>query len=363
MKNTNNTTHTKEQSKTQSAKKAKQIKLGLDISAKRIVVVRQIDGATPQPAQSFGWEEFELWAKRQVTQAEEVFSCYEAGPFGYKLHRTLTALGIKNVVVRPVTLDPEHRRVKTDKTDAQELCAKLDRYLNGNRKAFSVITIPSQEQELARSESRLRDQIQKDRKVWELRGRSLLLYYGIQVRGKWWRAKAWERVQEQLCPQLANIVGVIQQKVVELSELEAAHTQALLEEAPTVPIGVGSYTQEVLNREMLDWQGFKNRRQVGSITGLCPGVSASGDSRRDRCITRRGRKRVRAALIELAWRLTYFQPHYPPVVQFHQRCKQTQSRAVRKKAIVALARRIAIDLWRMATGRASAQELKLQMPD
>ena len=81
-------------------------------------VVRQLDNATPQPAQKFTPENFLEWAQKQVGQARKVYSCYEAGPFGYVLHRKLCARGIENVVVRPQNWDELGKRVKTDKTAA-----------------------------------------------------------------------------------------------------------------------------------------------------------------------------------------------------------------------------------------------------
>jgi len=361
MKKNKTTTHTKKQDKTQTEKKARQIKLGLDVHAQWIVVVRQVDGATPQPAQQYGWGDFLRFATKQLTLAEEVYSCYEAGPFGYGLHRQLEAIGIKNVVIRPMKLDPENRGVKTDRTDALELCAKLDRYVAGNSKALSVIRVPSEEQELARSWSRQREQIQEHRKRWEAQGRSLLLYYGIRGCGQWWRGLQWLNLQKQLSSALTELVRPIQQETLRLFELEIQRTRELSDPDKPRPIGYGALTQEVLTREMQDWQGFRNRRQVGSITGLCPGVSASGNYRREGSVTKRGRRRVRTALIELAWRLTRFQPDYQPVKEFHHRCRASSSKAVRKKAIVALARKIAIDWWRMATGICTAKDLKLRM--
>jgi hypothetical protein len=69
--------------------KAKHIKLGIDVHLDRYVVVRILDGGTPQPPQRFGPSEFLLWVAKQITLAEKVFTCYEAGPFGYGLHRKL----------------------------------------------------------------------------------------------------------------------------------------------------------------------------------------------------------------------------------------------------------------------------------
>src|SRR5438105_13626052 len=80
----------------ESAVKAKTIKLGIDVHLDRYVVVRIIDGGTPQPPQRFEPAEFLLWVAKQLTLAEKVFSCYEAGPFGYSLHRKLQKMGVTN---------------------------------------------------------------------------------------------------------------------------------------------------------------------------------------------------------------------------------------------------------------------------
>jgi len=112
---------------TQTSVKAKCIKLGIDVHADSYRVVRQLDHATPQPAQKFTPKDFLVWAEKQLTQAESVYSCYEAGPFGYGLHRALLAMGIQNVVVRPQDWDELHKGVKTDKTDALALVQRLDR--------------------------------------------------------------------------------------------------------------------------------------------------------------------------------------------------------------------------------------------
>ena len=83
-----------------SCGKAHALKLGIDVHADRYVVVRQIDGNTPQPAQTFPPAAFLAWVQTQFALAARVHTCYEAGPFGYGLHRTLTALGATNYVIR-----------------------------------------------------------------------------------------------------------------------------------------------------------------------------------------------------------------------------------------------------------------------
>jgi hypothetical protein len=145
MNITNKTSSKKKQTKPQAldqasaGSKAKSIKLGIDVHAERFVVVRIIDGGTPQPPQRFSPAEFLVWAQKQLPLAEQVFSCYEAGPFGYTLHRKLAGLGIHNHVVRPRDWDEYGKCVKTDKRDAKELALNLDRYVNGNRDAFCVV--------------------------------------------------------------------------------------------------------------------------------------------------------------------------------------------------------------------------------
>lgn len=72
------------------------IKLGIDVPLDRYVVVRQIDGGAAQPPQSFTPAKFLEWAEKQLTLAEQVFSCYEAGPLGYGWHRKLIKFGLIN---------------------------------------------------------------------------------------------------------------------------------------------------------------------------------------------------------------------------------------------------------------------------
>jgi transposase len=150
-----------------------------------------------------------------------------------------------------------------------------------------------------------------------------------------------------------------------LAELEkqiAALTVQLEAAAPAqIPRGLGKLTTVLLSREVCDWKRFKNRRQVASDTGLCPGEHSSGNKRVQGSVTKHGNPRMRAALVEASWRLVRFQPHYPPVKK-RLPILAPGSRATgaaRKKAIVAVARRYAVDLWRLHTGRQSAATLGL----
>ena len=92
---------------------------------------------------------------------------------------------------------------------------------------------------------------------------------------------------------------------------------------------------------------------------MCPGVRASGPKSLSGPITKHGNPRLRRALVELAWRVVRYQPDYGPVAKWKKVLANKQNRGGRKKAIVAIGRRLAIDLWRMETGRCCAQDLKL----
>ncbi len=126
MNDTNKSKTNKKQTRTQAHNetaepKAKTTKLGIDVHLDRYVVVRTLDGGRPQPPQRFEPAEFLLWVAKKITLAEKVFTCYEAGPFGYSLHRKLEELGATNYVVRPRDWDEYGKKVKTDKRDAKQL--------------------------------------------------------------------------------------------------------------------------------------------------------------------------------------------------------------------------------------------------
>ena len=82
---------------------------------------------------------------------------------------------------------------------------------------------------------------------------------------------------------------------------------------PKQPRGFGALTSVVIDREVGNWHRFSNRRCVGSYTGLCPGEYSSGKTRLQSCVTKHGNPRLRAALVEAAWRLVRFQPDYRAV--------------------------------------------------
>src|SRR5512137_1083931 len=178
--------------------KAQTLKLGLDVHAESIVVVRIVDHSAPQPAQKFSPAKFREWVKGQLRLAEVVHSCYEAGPFGYGLHRDLVKLGIDNLVVQPVCLDERHTGVNHDKRDAKELALRLDRYVAGNTHALATVRVPTLAEEQKRIASRQREQLKREVLRLAAQGRSLLMTQGCRAKRNWWGARRWAALQVQL---------------------------------------------------------------------------------------------------------------------------------------------------------------------
>ena len=138
------------------------IKLGIDAHAQYYWVSRQVDGATPQPVQKMTYDELMLFVVKQQKLTRNVVTCYEAGAFGFHLHRRLEELGIKNYVVQPQDWDERGKGVKNDRLDAAALCQRLDRFERGNKKAFSTVRIPTVDQERERAMSRQRQQLMRE---------------------------------------------------------------------------------------------------------------------------------------------------------------------------------------------------------
>jgi transposase len=368
MNNTNETKPNKKQARTQPKNdapepKAKTIKLGVDVHLDRYVVVRIVDGGTPQPPQRFAPAEFLLWVAKQLTLAEKVFACYEAGPFGYSLHRKLEKMGVTSYVVRPRDWDEYNKKVKTDKRDAQQLALHLDRYVSGNHDTFCVVRVPSPEQEQERSISRQRESFQHERQRLAAQGRSHALYYGEHIQGEWWRENVWKTSAAQLPAIVVNLLEPLRRLIAALEVELKTRTQEVEGGAPEqLPIGLGKLTSEILEREVADWNRFKNRRQVGSYTGLCPSEDSSSDRRFQGPINKHGNRRLRPILVECLWRLTVFQPEYRLVKKWRPELLNPKtSRPRRKKIIVAMARAFAVDWWRVRTGRCKAQDLGLKL--
>lgn len=229
--------------------KAETIKLGMDLHARDVGVCVQLDGALPERAQRMLPPELLTLVRGLREAGRKVFSCYEAGPCGYGLHRALLALGANNYVIAPEVLG-NGRQQKTDCLDATALTDRLDRHVRGNTKAFTVVTVPSEAAEQARTEGRLRAQLQRDRHQWEARGRSLLLCHGHHVTGPWWTPRRWTELQPTLPAWLAQRLETMREVLLLLDAQEKTQRQALEATAPkALPKAVGALTWVRLARD------------------------------------------------------------------------------------------------------------------
>jgi transposase len=340
------------------------ILLGIDQHAADLRIVRQLDGAGPQPPQRVYPElDLQRFIKKQLALAQKVYAVYEAGPCGFVLARQLQAWGVECYVIRPMKLDTLGKGVNTDKTDAAELVSRLDRYLAGNRKAFAVVRVPTPEEEQRRCVSRQREQLRRERQRLAAMGRSLMLCQGHRVLGQWWDDKDWPKLASRLPGWLVQRLEIFRTVLQTVEQQLAALTQAVAAQVGKArPLGCGPLTLASATNEVGDWRRFNNRRQVGSLSGLCGGVSSSGQSHVDLCITKHGNARLRYLLIELAWRMVRFQPQCTAVQKWkHILLTPGSHSRKRKQAIVAVARQLAVDLWRWQTGRVTPEELGWKM--
>lgn len=337
------------------------LKIGMDVHVREHVIAFQVDGSAPKPVQRFDQAGLLRWLAKKLAEGFAIVTCYEAGPLGYVLHRKLTELGITNHVIRPRNWDDHAKRVKTDRSDARALLSALDRFLAGNTQALTVVHVPEIEQERRRSQSRVRESLQRQLKAAAQRGRGLALQYGHQLKGRWYGPRRWPQLElpdwlRELLEPLRQVALFLSQQVEQQSKVvKAASTR------PT-PCGMGPLTEQILEREVGDWRRFKNRRQVSSYWGLCPSEYSSGRSRRKGGITKAGNGRLRQALCQIAWRLLLWQPDYWLVKKWQPQLSHPGTTGRRRKQIViAIMRGFAVDWWRLRTNQTTPQKLGLRM--
>lgn len=336
-----------------------QLKIAVDAHAAFYMVAWQMDGANPKPPQKFKPEDFLSWLAKQAKLAKAVFCCYEAGPTGFWLHRKIVALGVTNYVVCPTCLDSRRKGVNTDKTDAKELLSRLDRYVAGNTRAFSTVRVPTPEEEQRRLGPRQRQQLRETRLSVASMGRSLLLLHGWRESNQWWKPGPWERLEPKLPDWLLSPLKVYREVITGVQAQLQALDKVLKAKAPKErPKGMGELSWEQVESEVCDWNRFENHRQVGGYAGLTGGVSGSGEHSADLSITKAGNKRLRTTLIELAWRMVFYQPNYWLVKKWQKVLLNPKAHSRRKKqVIVAFARQLLVDLWKWRTGKVTAQSL------
>jgi transposase len=311
-------------------------------------------------------------AVRKVGAAPAVVSCYEAGYDGFWLHRRLTAAGISNFVFDPasIAVDQRSRRAKTDRIDGELLLRTLMAHCRGEPRAVRIVRVPHRDQEDARRNSRERQRLVQEQTAHINRIRALLRLVGLAAgnprRRDWLQwlesQRDWQgepvppRLQAELKREHARLRLVSEQ----LDELAAAPSaasvaavpaaaaamaerKALLQRLKTLgPAFAGTLTDELFYKD------FRNRREVAAYCGLAATPWRSGAMEREQGISKAGNPRARHKAIELAWLWLRHQSDSALSRWFRQRTRDANSRT-RRIAIVALARKLIVALWRYLT--------------
>jgi len=292
-----------------------------------------------------------------------VISCYEAGRDGFWLHRYLREKGIKNWVVDPssIEVDRRKRRAKTDRIDGKKLLRLLLRYSWGEKKAWSVVRVPRVEEEDGRHLHRELETLKKERAMHSNRVRSFLKLHGVSdvqpLRGDFEEyvegVRLWDgsglplEVKERLKREHRRLV-VVQGQIRELErkrkEILKGGKERHIEQMMRLR-GIGIESSWKWEKEFFGWRKFHNRREVGALAGLTPTPYDSGQSRREQGINKAGNRRVRSMAIEIAWFWIRYQPGSKLTRWFNERYAHGGKR-MRRIGIVAVARRLLIDLWR-----------------
>jgi transposase len=308
-------------------------------------------------------------ARRALGARSAVVSCYEAGYDGFWLHRLLTAAGITNHVFDPasIAVDQRSRRAKSDRIDGEQMLRTLMAYCRGEPRVVRVVHVPSVEQEDARRDTRERDRLTKEQTAHTNRIKALLRLLGMAVgnprRRDWLTWLAAQRDwQGQAVP--PHMMGELEREHARLMlarrQLDAL-TQAPAREQPTAAAaamaqrrdhllqlkGLGPAFSATLVNEAL-YKDFRNRREVAGYFGLAPSPWQSGGTDREQGISKAGNSRARKAAIELAWLWVRHQPDSALTQWFQQRTVNA-SRRIKRIAIVALARKLIVALWRYLT--------------
>jgi transposase len=298
-----------------------------------------------------------------MSEDVKINSCYEAGRDGFWIHRFLESRGIHNIVVDSASIEVNRRsrRAKTDRIDADKLLNMLMRYIGGERKLWSVLHVPSSNEEDARRINREIKRLKKERTAHTNRIKSLLILHGIrlvinrkflinleQVR-LWNGEKLPRRVKAEIVRDYKRYelikVQLLELELDKKALLKSENTQARKVVALKRLKGIGTISSWDLVYEFFGWRRFNNVKQVGGAAGLAPTPYASGSSDHEQGISKAGNRRVRSLMIELAWYWLRFQPQSKLSCWFQERFGSGGKR-MRKIGIVALARKLLVSLWK-----------------
>jgi transposase len=291
-----------------------------------------------------------------VAPSAPQYTCYEAGRDGWWLHRWLTAQGIHNIVVdaSSIEVSRRRRRAKSDGIDGDGLLERLIRYHDGEKKVWAVLHEPTPEQEDARRPSRELSRLTREQTQHSNRIGALLVLHNLRGPGRvgsrawnaWFeqqRAGVPPNLLQEIDRELARL-ALVREHIRALEAQQRRQLNPMVRQLSTLR-AIAQHGASVLVAELFGWRHFANRREVGACLGMTPTPYNSGDSHIEQGISKAGNKRARTLIVELAWRWLALQPHSELTAWFNRRFAHGGKR-LRRIGIVALARRLAIALWR-----------------
>jgi transposase len=351
----------------------------IEVSLSSWLVGGLLPGVARQPMKKLGPDKEVLlaliwrWkdeASRSGRDIRRVCVAYEAGRDGFWLARSLLKHGIEAYVIHSasVSVSREQRRAKTDRLDTELLKRTFLGWLRGERGHCSMVAIPTIQEEDARRPNREREKLVGDRTRVINRIKATLIRFGIRTFTPTLR-KAEERLKElrtaEGVPLLENTRGellrdiarlrMIQEQIKEieqrrLCDLEASSAKpgphAMVRLIARV-VGIGIETADMLVHEILS-RNLRDRQALARYAGLTGSPDESGSRRREKGLSRSGNARVRRGMIQLAWRFLQFQKDSALARWYRDRTADRRS-GTRKTMIVALARKLLIALWLLAT--------------
>jgi transposase len=344
----------------------KKWKLGFSIGLGQKVRIRTVDACDLAAVRT----EIALAKKRFGLSGEtRVVSCYEAGRDGFWLHHHLESEGIESHVLDSASIEMNRRKKwrKGDKLDANSLVRVLIRYDYGEKKVCSIVQVPTEEEEDRRQLHRGLASLNKERTRTINRIRGLLATQGIQMKGevnlsgerlqglRMWNGQPLGAGMKERIRMEWEHLSFIKSQIAELSKerQEVMKQETATGEHPDVEQmrqlrelkAIGIVGAWVLVREFFGWREFKNGRQVGSLAGLVPTHYQSGDMMKEQGISKAGVVPVRQIAIELAWSWLRYQPGSKLSLWYNKRVASYGKQA-RKVGIVAVARKLLVELWR-----------------
>ena len=324
-------------------------------------------------------------AERSCGTTVRVISIHEAGLDGFWVHRFLEANGVESHVVdaASIAVDRRSRRAKTDRIDVERLLDTLMEWARGGRRACSMVRPPSPAEEDERRLTREREAlvIERTRHVNRIKG--LLATQGVfgfepmrkRHREQLGQLRDWDgqtlppRLKAELTRELDRLELVISQVAavederdralkakqhpapsIRVSEAVAVGTQPAAEHAGSLLLrlrSIGPEFASVLSSEAF-YRKFGNRREVAGYAGLAPSPWRSGGINVEQGISKAGNARLRKTMIQMAWLWLRHQPGSNLSRWFHARVGDRRGK-IRRIAIVAVARKLLIALWRYVT--------------